>query len=191
VTHGEQLEHPAGRDAANIPGQDGIKRAFWGRRGGMARWVEAALWWLVLLGLYVILISALSPAELAVGVLAATAGAAAAVAARRALLEDVPEPNRPSRTSAVPLVRALLWLPVQIVIDSLRLARPGTRGHFAEVRPAHPEVVRSGPAMLVLSASPGTYVTAVDAERGTLTVHRIGARPDRLERLLLGAEERS
>jgi multisubunit Na+/H+ antiporter MnhE subunit len=157
----------------------------------MARWVEATVWWAVLLGLYVILVSALSPVELAVGVLAAAAGAAAAVAARRALLEDTAEPHRPSRAGAVAPARALLWLPVQIVIDFLRLARPGTRGHFAEVRPAHPEVVRSGAAMLLLSASPGTYVTAVDAEGGTLTVHRIGTGPDRLERLLLGAEGRS
>ncbi|MCW2901132.1 MAG: hypothetical protein JWO67_3397 [Streptosporangiaceae bacterium] len=152
----------------------------------MARWTETALWFVALLGLYVILITAVSPVELLAGVVAAGAGAAAAAVARRGLLEDTPAPAGPSWPAAVPLVRAALWLPVQILADSLRLARPGTRGSFAEVRPDRSDVLRSGLAMLLLSASPGTYVTAVDTERGTLRVHRIGPGPDRIERLLLG-----
>jgi multisubunit Na+/H+ antiporter MnhE subunit len=143
----------------------------------MPRWTEPLTWWIVLFGGYLSLISKASLTELVVGTVAAAAGAGVAVAARRALL-----PRAGHGSQAVPL-SALGLLPVQIVTDAARLARPRVSGTFAEV-PA-----RGGPAALVLSASPGTYVVGADTEHGTVTVHRIATGPDRLERALIGEHQ--
>jgi multisubunit Na+/H+ antiporter MnhE subunit len=138
----------------------------------MARWIEPAAWWTALFGCYLALISAVSPIELVVGAVAAVPGAAVAVLTRRALL---PGAGRAPRR--VPL-RALRLLPVQIVVDAARLVRPRVPATFATVTD------EGGPVALVLSISPGTYVVDADTEEDRLTVHRVGTRPDRLERAL-------
>src|SRR5258705_12638918 len=104
----------------------------------MARWFEPVAWWIALFGCYLALISALSPIELVVGTVAAGVGGAVAVLTRRALL---PGAGRPPRR--VPL-RALGWLPVQIVVDAARLVRPRVPATFASV-PAE-----GGPVALAL-----------------------------------------
>ena len=140
----------------------------------MPGWGEPLIWWTVLLGGYLSLVSTVSVPEVVAGALAAAAGALVAVAARRALL-----PRAGGGHRAVPVL-ALGLLPVQVVADVARLARPRVPGTLAVVPDG------GGPAALVLSASPGTYVVGADTEHGTLTVHRIGSGPDRLERALTG-----
>ncbi len=141
--------------------------------------IEPAVWWAVLSGTYLAVISSITPVEIAVGAASAAAGAAGAVLTRRALLAaDNDERYRPRPA----WLRWLPRVPVQILADSVRLLRP--RGEFAEIH--LPGDRRSaalrGFASLVVSVSPGTYVADVDTDRDVLIVHRIGGRPSALER---------
>lgn len=140
--------------------------------------LEPGLWWLALFGVYLCVISTISPTELLVGAVAAAACAAAAVAVHRVLLGDL--------DSHGGALRALPLLPAQIVRDCGALFRPRVEGRFAEVP------VRAGGggglATVVLSASPGTYVVRVARDRRTLLVHRIGRRVSRLERVVADEE---
>jgi multisubunit Na+/H+ antiporter MnhE subunit len=145
--------------------------------------IEPAVWWAVLLAFYLAIISGVSLVELLVGAATATAGAAAAVVTRRALLAaDNPEKYRPRLS----WLRWLVVLPVQILADSVRLLRP--RGRFVELRlPAddRPAALR-GFAALAVSTSPGTYVVEVVPDRNVLVLHRITERPSALERAVSG-----
>jgi multisubunit Na+/H+ antiporter MnhE subunit len=75
-----------------------------------------------------------------------------------------------------------LPLPVQILVDAVRLLRP--YGRFAELR--LPDDSRAaalrGFAALVVSASPGTYAAEVLPDRNVLVIHRITGRPSAVER---------
>jgi hypothetical protein len=160
----------------------GIHAASRGTIGGMTRreFIEAAVWWAVLSGGYLALISAISPTEIAVAAATGAAGAASAVLTRRTLLTaDDDERHRPH-------TRWLLWvprLPGEIVIGFTRLlGRP--RGTFTEVRLAADgrPAARHGFAALALSVAPNTYVADVHPDRDTVVIHRIGDRPTALER---------
>lgn len=134
--------------------------------------VEPLIWWLILYGIYLGIISSVSPTELIVGAAAAGVGAAAAVATRRVLLRGL--------DVSFPRLGRLLLLPPQILRDSTLLIRPGPRGGFTEV--PVPPCRGSGVVTLVLSVSPGTYVAQVTPDRTSLLVHRAEERPSRLER---------
>jgi multisubunit Na+/H+ antiporter MnhE subunit len=129
--------------------------------------------------MYLAIVSTISASEVVIGALAATGGAAAAVATRRALLSaDNPERYRPRFA----WLRWLRHVPGQIVTDSARLLRP--RGQVATVRmPADDRAAaRRGFSALVLSISPGDYVIKVDPDENTLTIHRAVRRDSALER---------
>jgi hypothetical protein len=70
------------------------------------------------------------------------------------------------------------WLPAQVAVDTCRVVRGGGHDRWDRV-PVRDEAARRAVATLLLSASPGTYVAAV--EPGALAVHRLGGRPSRLE----------
>jgi multisubunit Na+/H+ antiporter MnhE subunit len=160
----------------------GIHAASRGKIGGMTRreFIEAAVWWAVLFGAYLAIISTISPTEIVVGAATGAAGAASAVLTRRTLLAaDNDERYRPRAR----WLRWLLLLPGEIVAGFARLlVRP--RGEFTEIhlpadgRPA----ARRGFTALALSVAPNTYVADVDPDRDTVVIHRIGERPSALER---------
>jgi multisubunit Na+/H+ antiporter MnhE subunit len=130
------------------------------------------VWWLVLYGFYLSVISTISITELLVGALFAAACAAAAVAARRALRDDAGSFRAP--------LRALPFLPAQVAYDARVLLLPRPPGRF-DVVPLRPGAA-NGVVTLLLSTAPGTYVVRVSADRDRLLVHRIGAGPSRLDR---------
>ncbi|MFC8719862.1 hypothetical protein [Kitasatospora sp. NPDC057198] len=142
------------------------------------RWTaaaEAALWWVVLCGLYTLLISTVDALELLVGALLALLGAAVAGPARRAA------GARPG--GARGWWPALWSWPLAVVADTWRLAVLTVRPALA--RPAFRELElpeRTGPAwaLMLYSATPGGYAVADDPPR----VHVLVAEPGLLERKL-------
>ncbi|MCO5997153.1 Na+/H+ antiporter subunit E [Actinoallomurus rhizosphaericola] len=131
------------------------------------------VWWAALYVVYLGIISTVSVTELVVGAVAAAFCATAAVATRRALLTDL--------AIARPRLRVLLLLPPQIVRDSVVLLRPARHGRFAEV-PMPSD--HDGVLTLLLSLSPGTYVTRVRPDRNAVQVHRTEDRSSPVEREL-------
>ncbi|MEU9040666.1 MULTISPECIES: hypothetical protein [unclassified Kitasatospora] len=143
----------------------------------MRRAAELLLWWGLLLLLNTVLISSVSPLEVAVGGGVALLGAVGAVAVR---LASGASPGGPARLAA-----ALWAFPWTLLADTGRLAlavvSPGRRqAGFRTVRLAH----GTGPAWAaaLLSSTPGAY--AVEAADGTLTVHALGRQTSSLERAL-------
>lgn len=134
--------------------------------------VEPVLWWLVLYGIYLIIISTISITELLVGAVFAAACAATALVTRRVLLTEAGSCRVPAR--------ALWFLPQQVAYDTRVLVLPRLEGRFEELtlRPG----TANGVATLLLSTAPGTYVVRVSSDRDRLLVHRIGAGPSRLDR---------
>jgi multisubunit Na+/H+ antiporter MnhE subunit len=132
---------------------------------------EPVAWWAALLAVYLGIVSTDSPTEVVVGAAAAGVGAAAAVATRRALFTGL--------DASGPHIGWLLLMPAQILRDTAALFAPRVRGRFAEVRVRARE---SAAATLVLSTSPGTYVSRISADRRVITLHRIGEDPSHLER---------
>jgi hypothetical protein len=161
----------------------------------MVRWVEPLCWWAVLFGCYLILISSVSLTELVVGAAAATVATATAITARRTLFSSLSEAGEDAVGARLAwggraALHGLAVLPRQIVTDTARLARPPwpTDGFGRLELPRAAESARlrdstqRGLITLLISASPGAYVTDVDPGRGVLTVHRIDPRPGPLER---------
>ncbi|QXJ19739.1 hypothetical protein AGRA3207_000319 [Actinomadura graeca] len=166
------------------------------RTGPARRAAEPLVWWTVLLASYLALVSAVSVTEITIGALTAAAGAAAAVAGRRALFTTGtagdPEGGVHPAADLVPgrrpvpparLLPPLALLPGQIVTDTALVMVRGAGGGWADQGVA-PGAANRGAATLLLSVSPGTYVGAVDPGRGTLRVHRLRARPSPFERRL-------
>ena len=130
--------------------------------------------WVVMFGLFLALTEKVSPDELIAGAGSAAAAAAVAVVAVRAFA-----PPRPPRF----LVR-LRWLPVDLLVDVARLvaATPrvpsGRVGTTTRARidpePASDASDRLAYAVLLASATPGSYVLAVSDDEGILRVHRVG-----------------
>lgn len=132
---------------------------------------EPVAWWAALLAGYLGIVSTDSRTEVLVGAAAAGVGAAAAVATRRVLLTGL--------DASGPRIGWLLLLPAQILRDTAALFRPRVRGRFATVGVRARE---SAAATLVLSTSPGTYVSRISADRRVVTLHRITRGPSPLER---------
>lgn len=137
------------------------------------------MWWFLLLGCYLALISSYSLTELAVGAAAAAACAWLAVRSRRA--EGLCYRPRvawlrwlPSMAGRIPadlwtLARMLVRREVTVAFDRV----PSTETHGEERESAW-----RGLAALALSISPGTYVTEVRTGQPDLLVtHRLGRRP--------------
>lgn len=145
------------------------------------------VWAVLLLALYVVLISAVSPLEWAVGGGLAVLGGFAADAVRRA---EHPSVRADRRTAA-----ALAALPVTLVQDTTQLAvavvravRHRNTAADALVAVRLPAGTDTGLAAVLLSATPGTCVVDVadeqrDGER-ELRVHLLGAEPSAVERAL-------
>lgn len=149
----------------------------------LRRAAAVVAWSAVLMLGYVVLVSHVSRAEalvgLAVSVLAAGVGAVAIGPFR-------PDPLLP------PLAwRALAWLPLDaargtaafVVAVARSLPRDGHRG--SEDNVALGGGLRSvggrADAVLLLSATPGSYAVSVDGDRNEVEVHRLGV-PGRAER---------
>lgn len=148
---------------------------------GPRRLMSFVVWWLVLLGLYVALISTLSIAELVVGALVAAIAAAVALLTARAFDVDATLPAFRWRW--------LLSFPVDAGIDVARLTRrvvsclPGRRTtagwwDTAELPDdAGPTEAVRAYAVLVVSLTPASYVVDVHVDdesddAGVLQIHR-------------------
>ncbi|TYB41318.1 hypothetical protein [Actinomadura chibensis] len=163
-------------------------------RRAVRRAAEPVWWWAVLLAGYLAMVSAVSPLEIAVGAGAAAAGAAAAVAGRRALFDSAarPDDGSPSAGAAATRVAARAangvaagaLLPGRVVADTARIAVRGASGGDWTRLSVAPAPAARGAATLLMSASPATFVGAVDPERGLLRVHRLTPGPSAFERRL-------
>jgi multisubunit Na+/H+ antiporter MnhE subunit len=146
--------------------------------------LEFACWWSASVVVWLASLSAFSGHDLLVAVVCGLPSAAVALAARRA----IGGAWRPS----VAVVGWLLVLPWSLAVDTVRVLslpwRPHARntGGFGEV-PLGPTgdtaeaAGRRAAASLLISSTPGGYVVAMDAERGTGLLHRLGP-PSLLER---------
>ncbi|WP_165964619.1 hypothetical protein [Actinomadura sp. KC216] len=153
-----------------------------GPRTGLARRAaEPLAWWTVLLAGYLAMASGITLTEITVGALTAAACAAAAVAGHRVLFTA----DRARRTvPPVRLLPALAPLPAQITADTARIiVRGAPGGRWTDLAVAPGPADRAA-ATLLLSASPGAYVGAVDPEHGRLRVHRLARGPSPSERRL-------
>ncbi|MFF2950426.1 Na+/H+ antiporter subunit E [Kitasatospora sp. NPDC057965] len=144
--------------------------------------IELLLWWGVLLVLYTVLISTVSPLELAVGGGLALLAAFGAIAVRRV---SGAAPGGPDRLAA-----AIRSFPGTLLADTGRLAlavlSPGhRRSAFRTVRLAP----GTGPAWAaaLLSSTPGAYVVDIDGQ--CLLVHALGPEASSLESALTGGAE--
>lgn len=161
------------------------------RRSWAVAGADVLAWWVVLTALYVVLISDVTPLELAVG----GGGAIPAAYAAHALRGSGGTPGGRARAA-----RALLAWPGTLLVDTARLTvltlrgavRPGTvKGRFRTVElgpDTHP-----GWASALLSAAPGTYVVDVRPRSGggrdrgpTLLVHALPGPASAVERALTG-----
>ncbi|WP_037898728.1 Na+/H+ antiporter subunit E [Streptomyces sp. NRRL S-350] len=144
---------------------------------------ELLLWWGLLLLLNTVLISSVTPLEVAVGAGVAILGAVGAVTARHASGAAFGGPAR--------LARALWAFPWTLLADTGRLLlvlcspRRRRAGGFRTVRLAP----GTGPAWAaaLLSATPGAY--AVENADGSLTVHTLGPEVSGLQRALTGDQQ--
>lgn len=147
----------------------------------MALLLEGLLWEAACVGLWLLTLSSVNPAEVVVAVVAALPCAALAVAARRA----VGGSWRPRPAWA----RWLLPLPVAVLADTVRvlglaagvlLGRRIPDGEVRTVdlprdRPAGTRRARAAAAAALVSAAPGTVVLDVEMRSGRMLVHALGA----------------
>ncbi|GAA4062124.1 hypothetical protein [Actinomadura miaoliensis] len=143
------------------------------RRALVRTAAQAAAWWVPLLAIYAALVSTLSPTEVLVGAAVAAASAVAGVAARRTLLN-----TRPARGGGDQVRRLAVRLPGRIAADTARVLAPRLHGQWDQMSVGR-QAARRGAVTLLVSASPGGYVAAVDPDRGVLTVHRLTRAPTR------------
>lgn len=149
----------------------------------MRRVLEVLVWWALLVGVYAVLVTTVSPGELAVAVGAGGVASVAAVLSRRA--------ERAAYRPRLGWLRWVLPLPLAVVTDTARLAghlwrglvlrrdEPG-RSEWVPLPPAEGAVgsARRALAAIVLSATPASYVAEVRAGEGgpdAFLVHRLGA----------------
>jgi len=143
----------------------------------------AAGWWLLLLAFYLVLVSHVTALEIAVGLgIALTTALVAAAAAG---------PFRPASPPRVLEWRRVWWLPVDMARDTAVLVaitlrrvvgRGGAPEGRVERRGLPPGEGREAAgvrayAVLVLSASPGSYVLAVDSrddDPDEVALHLVG-----------------
>ena len=139
---------------------------------------EAALWWAVTLGVWLLTLSSVTAADLLVAASCSLPCGVAAVAARRVLGGHWPFPSRAGAWS--------LRLPLAVAADTVRVlalpwqrvtGRRGDEGTFARV-PVAPgadgrSVTRRAAAVILLSMSPGSFAVHDDADTGELLVHSL------------------
>ncbi|HEY9476042.1 MAG TPA: hypothetical protein VIS06_19610 [Mycobacteriales bacterium] len=149
----------------------------------MRRGIEVAIWFVLLTGVYLVLVGPVTGPEVGVGTAVAATSAVLAVLARSA-----------ERLRDRPMIRWLTWLvplPAAVLADTGRLAgllfrrltrrypTGGTDGikGFTQIQLGPSDAVHRPAqlalAMWVVSIAPGCYVVDADHERGVLTVHRI------------------
>jgi multisubunit Na+/H+ antiporter MnhE subunit len=157
-------------------------------RGAVTTAVNVLVWWGLLLLLYVILISAVTPLELMVGAGFALLGAVAAEAVRRA---EHPGPRGSRRLAA-----AAAAFPLTLLRETGQLTAAVARALSGRGDPGTMAVVRLAPetdaacAAVLLSASPGACVidmtdAPLDPGAGRdLAVHLLAGPPSRVERAL-------
>lgn len=183
--HGPDAERPhRGRTPPRI-----------GRLGAARRAAEPLAWWTVLLAVYLGLVSTISITEITVGALGSAAGAAAAVAGRRALLtggtarDPGPGPELESGrgAEAAGVAAALVRLPGQVAVDTARITVRGASGGAWTPLPVASGPAARGAATLLMSVAPGTYAGGIDPRRGLLRVHRLVPAPSPFERRLRAA----
>lgn len=152
-------------------------------------WVAAVLWGAAAWGLYVIFISSVTPLESAVG-----AGAAVLAAGTAAALSRVVEPAfGPVRRLAATVVAwpltACRELGALAVAIAAALARRAPHGRLRRL--ALREGTGSAWAAGLLSATPGSYVVAVEEENGhprEATVHALFPGRSAVERAISDRE---
>lgn len=142
-------------------------------------WLAAAevlWWWGACVGIWLLTLSSVTPAELTVAIACGLPCALAARAGRRAVSDTwLPRPQ---------WLAWLVRLPASIMADSVRLATllaPAARkradpGRLRDIQlpgaePGPVAVARRALASLVVSASPGTVVVDSDPRNSRLTVH--------------------
>jgi multisubunit Na+/H+ antiporter MnhE subunit len=155
-----------------------------GKHGAVARLeprdlLPAALTWLVLLGLWMLLSGSLVVSELVAGTVAATIGAGAFEAVRRqGLARFRPRARWILRAWRLPFrVFSDAWVVSWAVLKGLVLRRP-VRGRFREVpfRIGGTDGRSSARRTLVTlaaSLSANAYVVDLDTENGTLLIHEL------------------
>ena len=144
----------------------------------MGRVVEVVVWWALLLGVWLLTLSALSLAELVTGVVAALPCAVLAAVGRRAVGGAWRVRSR--------WLRWLLPLPLTVLADSCqvllvpmrRQPRRGDSGRLREIRlrPEGSETVagtQKAIATTVVSVAPGTFVVDVRPDADVLVVHSL------------------
>jgi multisubunit Na+/H+ antiporter MnhE subunit len=164
-----------------------LSRRKQGKHGPVARpnpreLAPAALTWLVLLGLWMLLSGSLVVSELIVGAVAATIGAGAFEAVRRqGLVRFHPRARWLRRAWRLPFqVFSDAWVVWWAALKGLVLRRP-VRGRFREVpfRTGGTDgrsSARRTLATMAASLSANTYVVDLDTENGTLLIHELVAR---------------
>ncbi|WP_344436993.1 hypothetical protein [Actinomadura bangladeshensis] len=187
------------RPGADRPHRDRTPPPRTGRLGAVRRAAEPLAWWTVLLAVYLGLVPTISITEITVGALASAAGAAAAVAGRRALLTPGtardPDPGQaPGQgpgsgrgVEAAGVAAALVRLPGRVAADTARITVRGASGGAWTPLPVAPGPAARGAATLLMSVAPGTYVGGIDPRRGLLRVHRLVPAPSPFERRLRAA----
>jgi multisubunit Na+/H+ antiporter MnhE subunit len=157
-------------------------------RGTRFPLVEAAVWWVLLFGGYLALVSPLSGGEFVLGALLSVVAGCAGVLARRASDSSFAVSWR----WLGPIVR----LPVAVLADTLLLARLLGQRWRSMGAPAgnirtlpltqQPDEVRTeswqAVAGLLLSLSPGSFVLDSSGQPPRLLVHVVRGQPSALER---------
>jgi multisubunit Na+/H+ antiporter MnhE subunit len=154
--------------------------------------MEAAFWWAVCVGIWLLTLSSISTAEVVTAVVASVPCAVLAVAARRGV--------EGSWLLRPRWARWLLPLPVAVLGDAVRVlglaagVLVGRRIPDGEVRsvdlprdrPARLQAGRQAAAVLAVGAAPGTVVLDIDEDTGRMLVHALGAGRPRMEEAVRG-----
>jgi multisubunit Na+/H+ antiporter MnhE subunit len=160
-----------------------------GKHGAVARpdpkaLLPAALTWVALLGLWMVLSGSLVLSELVVGIVAATIGAVAFdIVRRQGLLTFRPRGRWLLRASRLPWqVLRDTWLVSAGLIRSLVLRKP-IRGRFREITVPRDQDESREPARRALfiagvSLAPNMYVVDTDPDSDKLLVHELMPRRD-------------
>jgi multisubunit Na+/H+ antiporter MnhE subunit len=148
---------------------------------------ESVFWWSACLGVWLISLSAVSTGELIVATASSLPCGVIAALSRRAAGH--------AWHFALPWLRAALLLPVTIVSDTFQVLaaavpRASSRrpGRFTEVAlsggagDSPRGQGRRAAAIILTSTTPGSFVTEVDSEAGTMTVHVLAERGPRQEK---------